>query len=136
MPAMPFVGDESLAFRGIDDALAASHLEGSECCLIHADNPASATRGIYLNPNVRVGYSSKASDLVHPYGSWLSLTDIFIGLWKNRLVRWTTTPWFKEHSVRREVRTWEEQHPNRTEKGMMCLANEMHVLTKNGWAHV
>jgi hypothetical protein len=136
MPATPFVGDQSINFRGIDDTLAASHLEGSECCLIHTDNPASESHGIYLNPNVRVGYSRRAFDSVHAQGSWLSYTDIFFGLWKNRLIRWSTTPWFKEREVRREVRAWEEQQPNRRENGTMCLIDEMHVLTKKGWAHV
>ncbi|OAA60973.1 polysaccharide export protein [Niveomyces insectorum RCEF 264] len=51
-----------LVFRGVDDSLAALHLEASECCLIHADNPlaaapSSAGGGVWLNPNVRVAYS-------------------------------------------------------------------------------
>jgi len=136
MPAAPFVGDQTITFRGIDDTLAGLHLEGSECCLIHTDNPASATQGIYLNPNVRVGYSRRAYDQVHSHGSWLSYTEIFIGLWKNRLVRWFTTPWFKEWKVRSEVRAWEEQRPDRRENGTICLINEMQGLTENGWAHV
>src|SRR5438270_8111059 len=36
--ADPFYRDPPLSFRGIPDSLAIHHLEGSECCLIHADN--------------------------------------------------------------------------------------------------
>jgi hypothetical protein len=42
MPARPFVSSPSLRFRGIPDSLAASYIEGSECCLIHTDVRKSA----------------------------------------------------------------------------------------------
>ncbi|EGS21769.1 uncharacterized protein CTHT_0036360 [Thermochaetoides thermophila DSM 1495] len=66
MPTSAFTGIQGLKFRGIDDSLAVYHLEGSECCLIHADNPASRTKGVFLNPAVRVGYNRKAYETVHP----------------------------------------------------------------------
>ncbi|EAQ87609.1 hypothetical protein CHGG_04228 [Chaetomium globosum CBS 148.51] len=59
------LGIRGLRFRGIPDSLAALHLEASECCLIHADNPGSRTRGVYVNPAVRVGYNRLAYDAVH-----------------------------------------------------------------------
>ncbi|KAL6353097.1 hypothetical protein LRP88_13585 [Fusarium phalaenopsidis] len=136
MPAASFVGDQGLTFRAIDDSFAAKHLEGSECCLIHADNPESQTRGVYLNPNVRVGYDRRAYELIHPSGSWLTHTQILSGLWKSRLARWFTTPWFKEWWVRSLEREWQRQNPGRSENGMMCVINEMQVLVHNGWAHV
>ncbi|RSL44406.1 hypothetical protein CEP53_011238 [Fusarium sp. AF-6] len=136
MPAASFVGDQGLTFRAIDDSLAANHLEGSECCLIHADNPESETRGVYLNPNVRVGYDRRAYELVHSSGSWLTHTQILYGLWKNRLARWFTTPWFKEWWVRGLERALQRQNPGHSENGMMCVINEMQVLVHNGWAHV
>ncbi|KAI8723657.1 hypothetical protein NCS52_00222100 [Fusarium sp. LHS14.1] len=136
MPAASFVGDQELAFRAIDDSLAAKHLEGSECCHIHADNPESETRGVYLNPNVRVGYDRRAYELVHSGRSWLTNSQILYGLWKNRLARWFTTPWFKEWWVRSLERAWQRQNPGRSENGMMCVINEMQVLVHNGWAHV
>ncbi|KAL2022899.1 hypothetical protein VTK56DRAFT_4430 [Thermocarpiscus australiensis] len=138
MPASAFTGIQGLKFRGIADSLAAFHLEGSECCLVHADNPASRTKGVFLNPAVRVGYSRKAYDAVHPQegSSWLSLSQIWLGLWKNRLARWFTTPWFKEHRVHRRVERWEHAAEGREEKGEVCLINEMQVLVHNGWAHL
>ncbi|UPK96410.1 hypothetical protein LCI18_007345 [Fusarium solani-melongenae] len=136
MPAGSFVGGQGLTFRAIDDSLAAKHLEGSECCLIHADNPQSETKGVYLNPNVRVGYDRRAYELVHPRGPWVTHTQILYGLWKNRLARWFTTPWFKERWVRSLERAWQRQNPGRSEDGMMCVINEMQVLVHNGWAHV
>lgn len=136
MPAAAFAGEKAIAFRGVDDTFAESHVEGSECCLVHTDNPASATKGVYLNPNVRVGYNGQAYKLVHPSGSWITYFDILTGLWKNRLVRWFTTPWFKELVIRRRQHSWEKQHPGREEPGTACLINEMQVLIGNGWAHV
>ncbi|KAK3687693.1 cryptococcal mannosyltransferase 1-domain-containing protein [Podospora appendiculata] len=136
MPTSAFTGSQGLNFRGIDDTLAQLHLEGSECCLIHADNPASRTRGVYLNPAVRVGYNIQAYNAVHPEGSWLSAYSIWTGLWKNRLARWTTTPWFKEQRVRRRVHKWEQGEEWREEAGEFCLINEMQVIVSNGWAHL
>jgi hypothetical protein len=138
MPTSAFTGIQGLKFRGVDDTLAASHLEGSECCLIHADNPASRTRGVFLNPAVRVGYNRNAYDAVHPQGggSWLSLSQIWFGLWRNRLARWSTTPWFKERLVHGRVERWERAAKGREEKGEFCLINEMQVVVDNGWAHL
>lgn len=136
MPAATFTGEHGLSFRGIDDSLAEYHLEASECCLVHADNPASATKGVFLNPNVRVGYNGEAYRLVHPGGSWLSHGQIWAGIWRNRIRRWFTTPLFKEFYVRRLVSKWERLKPGRQEQGDFCMINEMQVLVENGWAHV
>lgn len=136
MPASTFTGENGSSFRGIDDSLAEYHLEASECCLIHADNPASDTRGVFLNPNVRVGYDSHAYKLVHRNGSWLSRYEIWVGLWRNRFRRWFTTPLLKEHRVRKIVNDWRRQKPGRKEQGEFCMIDEMQVLVENGWAHV
>lgn len=138
MPAEPFVSSSALRFRGITDSLATHHLEGSECCLIHADNPLSKTRGVFLNPRVRVGYNLPAYQATHPAdGSepWLSVWDIFIGLWANRLRRWVTFS-FDRWVVRRRVGQWEKEGLGNREPGEFCLINEMQVLVDNGWAHV
>ncbi|KAF4983261.1 hypothetical protein FZEAL_1299 [Fusarium zealandicum] len=136
MPAEPFISSSKLRFRGVSDSLAEEHLEGSECCLIHADNPLSKTRGVYLNPRVRVGYNMPAYQAVHPEnGAWVSTWDIFIGLWINRLRRWTAVT-FEGWVVRKRVAKWESEGMGRREPGEFCLINEMQVLVKNGWAHV
>ncbi|KAK4099076.1 glycosyltransferase family 69 protein [Parathielavia hyrcaniae] len=93
MPASTFTGIRGLQFRGLPDSLAASHLEASECCLVHADNPGSRTRGVFVNPAVRVGYTRAAYDAVHAAasaaeeagGSWLTLGDVFFGMWRTGL---------------------------------------------------
>jgi len=128
--------NNGLRFRGIDDTLAQDHLEASECCLIHADNPQSAARGVFLNPSVRVGYSKDAYEAVHPSDNWLAPFTILDGLWRNRLRRWATTPAFKEWRVRGLVQAWEKGGPEREEKGAFCIVNEMQILVENGWAHV
>ncbi|KAH7171040.1 glycosyltransferase family 69 protein [Dactylonectria macrodidyma] len=138
MPAEPFISSSALRFRAVTDSLASHHLEGSECCLIHADNPLSKTRGVFLNPHVRVGYNLPAYQATHPASdneSWLSVWDIFFGLWVNRLRRWTALP-FERWVVRRRVGQWKKEGLGRREPGEFCLINEMQVVIDNGWAHV
>ncbi|KAF5011655.1 hypothetical protein FDECE_2230 [Fusarium decemcellulare] len=136
MPAEPFTSSSKLRFRGVPDSLAEHHLEGSECCLIHADNPLSKTRGVYLNPRVRVGYNMPAYKAVHPEeGAWVSTWDIFLGLWINRIKRWTVIT-FERWVVRKRVAKWEKEGLGRREPGEYCLINEMQVLVERGWAHV
>lgn len=138
MPADPFISSTQLRFRGVSDSLALHHLEGSECCLIHADNPLSRTMGVYLNPRVRVGYNLPAYQATHPPGTWVSSWGVFKGLWVNRLRRWTV--WVRSSleswTVRSRVGAWENEAAGNREPGEFCLINEMQVLAENGWAHV
>lgn len=164
MPARLFVpraaGGSGLSFRATPDSLSERyHLEGSECCLIHADvqhavehRGAEDYGGVFINPAVRVGYTRAAYAAVHPgllsigkshHGksgvepkSWVSRWQIGKGLWKNRLARWTTTAAIKNWRVRRYVKVWSAAHKGREEPGAWCLVNEMHVIVENGWAHV
>jgi hypothetical protein len=138
MNAEPFYRYPRLAFRGIPDTLAKSHIEGSECCLIHADNPFTRMYGVWLNPNVRVGYNDQAYREVNSESSstWMSLFSVARGLWTNRLTRWSSSTWFKELLVRRRVNLWMKMHTGSYEVGTSCLINEMQVLVANGWAHV
>lgn len=134
MPAAPFLyTDKPLRFRDIPDSLAQEHLEGSECCLIHADNQI-ASDGVYLNPRVRVGYSGPAYEAVHPDDRWLSSWRILRGLWSNRLRRWSHVD-LRGRRVRRRLAQWEKSHGVR-EPGDYCLVDEMQVLMEWGWAHV
>ena len=135
MDASPFY-EQSLLFRGIPDSLAMHHLEGSECCLIHADNPLSRTKGVWLNPGVRVAYNGPAYDAVNSKARWLSMYQILIWSWKNRLSRWFTTTWFKEQVVRWRLSAWKAVYSKNDEKGVDCLINEMQVIVYNGWAHL
>ncbi|CAD0090632.1 unnamed protein product [Aureobasidium mustum] len=138
MNAKPFYQTPQLTFRGVPDSLAKFHVEGSECCLIHTDNPFSREQGVWVNPNVRVGYNEHAYKVVNPEGSkgWISTFSIARSLWINRLLRWLTSPLFKERVMRRRVEQWMEKRPNSHETGPSCLINEMQILTWFGWAHV
>lgn len=130
-------GHEPLRFRGVSDSLARQHVEGSECCLIHADNSLTAEKGIFMHPGVRVGYNPTAYDVVNPIGErWMSAWTISVGLWQNRLTRWFTTPAFKEWVIQRRTASWQKSVAGRVEAGVHCLVNEMQVLTWYGWAHV
>ena len=135
--AEPFISVDSLKFRGVRDSLATFHLEGSECCLVHYDNPLSSQKGVWLIPNVRVGYSSEAYNGVHSStGIWPSLAQAYRGMWWNRLTRWLTTDHFKSRVVHNRVDGWKRSSEARFETGIGCLINEMQVLVENGWAHV
>ena len=134
--AEPFYDPEPLRFRGVTDELAKQHLEGSECCLIHADNPLARVRGVWLNPAVRVGYSPEAYNAVNPSGAWPGLLASMLNIWRTRLVSWTTTGYLKKAVVDRRVARWMKEDQGRNEPGWMCLINEMQVLIENGWAHV
>ena len=144
MEALPFYSPatQPLRFRGVSDSLAAHHLEGSECCLIHTDNPISASKGVWLNPSVRVGYSDHGYYTVHPgdrgANVWVGAASVVHGSWENRMLRWLTTTWFDESTVSSRIRNWRKSatHENREETGAACLVNEMQVLVSNGWAHV
>lgn len=135
MDAAPFY-ESHLEFRGIPDSLAAKHNEGSECCLIHADNPLSPSKGVWLNPEVRVGYDGPAYKQVNLHPPWLSTWTILKGCWENRLRRWFTTPWFKNQIVNWRLRRWKKSDPKNQELGTFCLINEMQILVENGWKHL
>ena len=135
MPASSFVGPNALRFRAIPDSLAASHLEGSECCLIHADHALSATRGVFLNPLVRVGYNGSAYAAAQLPEARLSLLQTYVAMWQSRVLRWTTTAALRGRKVRGRVETW-GRGTGGEEAGGFCLVDEMHVLYDGGWKHV
>ncbi|KAH5296117.1 hypothetical protein HBI22_225530 [Parastagonospora nodorum] len=135
MPAEPFVSGK-LRFRGIPDSLAALHLEGSECCLIHVDNPLhTAQKRTYVNPQVRVGYSGEAYEAVHPQAILRSFFRTYAAVWENRIRRWTTSPRTAEWKVRSRLHAW-RRRTEEEEAGEVCIVDEMQVLADNGWAHV
>ena len=146
LDAAPFYspGPQS-RFRGVDDTLAKDHVEGSECCLIHADNHAlRAEKGVWLNPNVRVSYNQTTYGIVNPEdgGQWPGRWDMVRGVWKNREARWAgwVRLWSEKGVMRRRVARWVRKGravgEEREEKGLECLVNEMQVLFQNGWQHV
>ena len=142
MDTTPFYS--GLSFRGIPDSLASKHLEGSECCLIHADLNATqpSHNGIYVNPAVRVGYTAEAYELTH-FGdtkTFLTSTQYWLAMWLHRLNRVRTPSALKlMESIHKRVEKWKKYEENSLEKreevGEMCLIDEMHVLIWNGWAH-
>lgn len=137
----PFLAKNPLKFRGIDDSLADLHLEGSECCLVHADNYLSADKGVWLNPNVRVSYNVKAyhsmkKDLF-PNAFW----TVF-GAWVNRINRHFAgiQSSLETKTVEQRLQQWIKSAPKeglpRHEPGKACLINEMQIMWSNGWKHL
>lgn len=135
MPIDPFISNPPLRFRGLTDSLASSHLEASECCLIHADNPLSASKPILLNPLVKVGYNGSAYDAVHSAESIMSPFRIFRAVWENRFRRWFTVTWWKDWDVQQRIMMWTKETGEK-EKGEFCVVDEMQVIYEKGWRHV
>jgi hypothetical protein len=138
--AAPFYDEEhGLEFRGIADDLAVEHLEGSECCLIHADNPLSGQKGVWVDPNVRVTYNGTTYSSVSASekgGQWPSTWQIVTGLWKNRLKRWGSAFRWRDRSIEGKVEAWRMQDADRHhEHGAYCLIDEMQIMLWNGWGH-
>jgi hypothetical protein len=133
--------------------------------LIHADNPLSSKKGIWLNPNVRVAFNATTYSKVNRdmeiradiydivdgsngmLGSgtpWPHNWELVRGVWLNRYARWTgwVQGWIEQRIVRGRVKKWAENGKNmnppedRVENGVICLVNEMQVLFENGWQHV
>lgn len=149
-----------LLFRGIDDSLADFHLEGSECCLIHADNPLTAQKGVWLNPGVRVGYDAAAYRAVRATATHSDETMAvsavtaapgrrypgtfwtIVGAWSNRLSRWHAgvQSSIEARTVRGRIDQWRAETPAaaelRHEPGEACLINEMQIMWSNGWMHL
>jgi len=160
MKATPFYSEfrgQALRFRGVSDSLALEHIEGSECCLIHYDNPISKDLGVWINPAVRVGYChpglhkakfaydwdlfkrvcSWAYEGVHPGPgqSWVSYWRIMRGLWENRARRVITVRWLRNWKVEHRVRAWLARDEDHVEVGRSCLVDEMQVIEPHGWLH-
>lgn len=148
--AAPFYenGDEhnALRFRAIPDSLADLHLEGSECCLIHADNPLSGRpdKGVWLNPNVRVGYGAGAYEAVRGRqgAAFPGVFATVAGAWANRWLGWRgkLQQNLERGTVFKRVGQWREATPHgeplRTEPGVACLINEKQIMWMNGWKHL
>lgn len=137
----PSVGG-SLRFRGIPDSLADYHLEGSECCLVHADNPLSRSKGVWLNPNVRVGYSAEAYEQVRTDTFPVSAYESITGTWINRVMYLCMgiQEGLEGSTVSKRIRQWQKKtppgEPKRYEPGDFCLINEMQIMYQNGWKHI
>ncbi|KAI5862197.1 glycosyltransferase family 69 protein [Durotheca rogersii] len=139
--AAPFYTNPPLQFRGIDDSLADLHLEGSECCLIHADNYLTTEKGVWLNPNVRVSYDKRAYYHIRtnrfPDPFWA-----VVGAWANRLSSWHVgvQSQLEARVVRNRLEQWKLEAPTgdvpRYEPGEACLINEMQIMWSNGWKHL
>ncbi|KAI5300196.1 hypothetical protein KEM55_008890 [Ascosphaera atra] len=121
-----------LRFRAIPDSLAAYHVEGSECCLIHYDNPLTQSKGVWVNPAVRVGYEPIAYDSVRSYPS---TSESLFGWVRSMLAAAMKLPW-RNPKINRRVAQWEAEKEGNYEPGVPCLTYEMQVLVYNGWAHV
>ncbi|KAJ2906094.1 putative polysaccharide export protein [Zalerion maritima] len=134
-------GTTHLEFRGVPDSLADLHLEGSECCLIHADNPLSdhPDYGVWLNPNVRVGYTVPAYEAVKGGTFPRKGMDAVWGVWSNRLwrMRGTVQVSLERWTVASRLARWKKEGlEGREERGDFCLINEMQIMWSNGWRHL
>jgi Cryptococcal mannosyltransferase 1 len=125
-----------LRFRAVHDSLAENYLEASECCLIHYDNPRSTPKGVWMNPNVRVGYDIMRYDAVHRPSGWPSTAAITLGRFSDLLVQIVS---LKERRKVIDLRyeEWTQQSTRNTEVGSDCLVNKMMVVSDKGkWSEI
>jgi Cryptococcal mannosyltransferase 1 len=133
--AKPFLAPgKPLRFRAIDDSFAQRHVEASECCLIHVDNPETTRRGVWVNPQVRVAYHE---DAYLQMKSWPTAMDRLFGAWLNFRNDITGMPWPKSW-ITGAVKEWLEEDPTRrgSEPGLFCLEDQMQILNAQSWQTV
>lgn len=136
--AAPFLDKERpLRFRGIPDSLAEKHLEASECCLIHADNPLSSQKGVWLNPNVRVGYSRAVFERVTASSgaAYPSKLQGWLGWLRMLKVRLLGPP-RRSRKIGKRLDQWMGEGERNSEIGLDCLVDEMQILVDFGWMHM
>jgi Cryptococcal mannosyltransferase 1 len=135
--ALPFQDlGHPLRFRAVNDSLAEYHLEASECCLIHYDNPLSESKGVWMNPKVRVGYNNERYDAVHQSARWPSTAETTMGrltdLWA-RVRRLNPRP----ELVDQRYEEWFQGSISNEEIGTDCLVNKMMIVSDKGqWSEV
>lgn len=127
-----------LRFRAVPDSLAQLHVEASECCLIHADNPVSESKGVWLNPTVRVGYTPQQYEKAQKIEENLTHFKIFRSLWYIRIWEWAMLPFSspKDWVVKPRFRAWRNSSSGQDEPGLFCLIDEMQVLTSSSWTYI
>ena len=125
-----------LRFRAVDDSLAEYHLEASECCLIHYDNPLSESKGVWMNPKVRVGYNNVRYDAVHRSARWPSIAETAIGRLTDLWAR-ISHPKPRPELVDQRYEEWSQESIINVEAGADCLVNKMMVVSEKGqWSEV
>lgn len=135
--AAPFQNNRSpLSFRAVNDLLAESYLEASECCLIHYDNPLSASKGVWMNPNVRVGYDVVRYEAVHRPSGWPTTAETMLGRITS-LLNWLDRLKGRRELIDQRYEKWVQRGMSKTEIGSDCLVNQMMVVSENGtWSEV
>ena len=135
--AAPFQDPRNpLSFRAVNDSLAGSYLEASECCLIHYDNPSSSSKGVWMNPNVRVGYDVMRYEAVHRPSGWPSSAETMSGRVAD-LFHWLVRLKGRRELIDRQYEEWAQKDTSKTEIGSDCLVNQMMVVSENGtWSEV
>ncbi|KAL8810987.1 MAG: hypothetical protein Q9200_002149 [Gallowayella weberi] len=141
--AKPFQDpDKPLRFRGIPDSLAQYHLEASECCTIHYDNPLTPSLGVWINPAVRVAYSATAYNAIAAVQSdanpshWPTASELRWGYWSSKWLWWLQRPGISLSIMKTRYRIgkWQKSHPQEVEPSLSCASDLAMVLTDNGWA--
>ena len=105
----------------------------------------SASKGVWLNPNVRVTYNNVSDAIVNPKGggTWPTRGVKLKGVWTYRWIHWSQwlLRWLRDRRVSTRFQQWkneprQEGEDEHVEPGAACLVDEMQVLLSNGWKHV
>ncbi|KAI9770182.1 MAG: hypothetical protein M1839_003248 [Geoglossum umbratile] len=121
-----------LQFRTIPRSLAEYHIEASESCLVHYDNPLTPQKGVFINPNVRVGYSQEAYKAVAQGagGVWPTSFEEW-GILKSHSI-WWMKGWVHTVVVNSRIRKWQRKHPSAAEAGLACCSDLAMVKLETG----
>jgi Cryptococcal mannosyltransferase 1 len=125
-----------LRFRAVNDSLAEYHLEASECCLIHYDNPLSGFKGVWMNPKVRVGYNTVRYDDAHRPAHWPSTAETTVGRFMDL---WARIRHLKPRPevIDQRFEEWSQESIINEEVGTDCLVNKIMVVSEKGqWREV
>ena len=87
---------------------------------------------MWVNPNVRVGYTKEAYEAVR---EWPGIWERVRSWGRGMLMGMLGMPW-RDAKVGRRVKEWEGARVGNREVGVDCLVDEMQILAANGWKHV
>lgn len=128
---------QPLRFRAINDSLAKYYVEASECCLIQYDNSLSASKGVWMNPNVRVGYGVKRYAAAHPPSGWPSTAETTMGRLSDQWTRWTQSNRQRRKEIEHRYEEWAQESLWNDEIALDCLVDKMMVVSEKGkWREV
>ena len=109
------------------------HVEASECCIKHYNNPLFSCHGVWINFAVRVVYSAAAYNAVSGSENRPTKAELRWGVWWSRWF-WCFRDPESLLKTRYRTRQWRKHNLEIEEPGVACVSDLAMVLTENRWA--